>query len=276
MYRRGFLFALVVLTLCPTLNAQRIRRSVRSQEQPRTVELEGVPGWLKDHEFKQESFTFVRIRYDGGAGRRRSSWATDFPAADLNLAAQIGILTKLDVSEPSRVLRLTDPALPKHQFIYLSEPGTLELNDAEIKALREYLIGGGFLMIDDFWGDAEWENLRSVTKRVFPDHEPRDLPLSHPLFHCVFDLKEKPQVPSISHFLAGRRTERFDAPAAHFRGLVDDNGRVMVIMCHNTDLADGWERAGMHAAYTREMSQPKAFPMGINIVFYALTQTDRK
>ena len=162
-----------------------------------------------------------------------------------------------------------------YPFAYLSEPGALDPNEAETTALREYLVGGGFLLIDDFWGEAEWSNLRSVMKRVFPDREPEDLSLSHPLFHSVFDLKEMPQVTSIGTFLQGAKTERADAQEAHYRVVVDDDDRIMVLMCHNTDLADGWEWVGEDQRYDRAMVRSKALPMGINIVFYALTQAER-
>lgn len=241
------------------------------------LQLVGVPDWLKTHEFEQDNFTFVRIRYGetdkppGVPGRRRgSSWLTDYPDADLNFARQLGHETKLDVTQPSKVLRLTDPKLTDFPFIYISEPRNLSLTDDEIRALREYLKGGGFLMTDDSWGKSELDRLRTVLKHVFPNRAPIDLKIDHPLFHCVFDLKEKPQVTSIHHFLSGRATERADAPKANYQAIFDDNRRMMVLICHNTDLADGWERVFADKRYRREMSMARAFPMGINIVFYAL------
>jgi hypothetical protein len=255
-----------------------LRREPTRGKQPQPVALKGVPDWLKDHKFKQRGFTFVRIKYDsvGLPGRRSSSWATDFPDADLNLAAQVGHLTRLDCSEPSRVLRSTDPELKKYPFAYLTEPGTNALDEAEVVALREYLLGGGFLMIDDSWGKDQWEHLRATMKRIFPDREPEDLPLTHPLFHCVFDLKERPQVVSITSFMSGDVPRLAEAQPPQYWGISDRLGRLMVLICHNTDLGDGWERVGEDEAFTREMSQAKAFPMGINVVFYALTRMPGK
>jgi hypothetical protein len=233
-----------------------------------------VPNWLSTYNFKHDTFTFVRIQYDPLV-KRYAAWATDFPDADLNLAMQLGKMTKLDVSVPSKVLRVTDADLVNYPFTYIAEPGSLYLSDIEITAMREYLLGGGFLLVDDIWGEAEWENLRSVMKKIFPKSEPRELPLSHPLFHCVFDMKERPQVPSISTFFSGKgAVNRLDAP--RYLGIDDDNGRLMVLMCHNTDLADGWERVGENSSYRREVSEPMAFPMGINIVYFALTQVGGK
>ena len=142
-------------------------------------------------------------------------------------------------------------------------------------ALRRYLLRGGFLMVDDFWGGAEWENFYQEIKRVFPDREPEELSLDHEIFRCVYKVKEKPQVPSIHHFLQGYTYEpRPDADGGrepHYRALFDDKRRMMAIICHNTDLGDGWEREGVDEGYFHEYSEKRAYPMGINIVFYAMT-----
>ena len=136
-------------------------------------------------------------------------------------------------------------------------------------------------MADDFWGEAEWRNLYREIKRVFPEdkYEPKELPLDHPIFNCVFDMKEKPQVPNVNLGIAsltpgpyfGVTWERPDAKEVHFRGMFDDKGRLMAIFCHNTDLGDGWECEGENQNYFRAFSLKKAFPMGINIVVYALS-----
>ena len=130
-------------------------------------------------------------------------------------------------------------------------------------------------MVDDFWGEAEWYNFYDEIKRVFPDREPIEIGLDHPIFHAVFDLKERPQIPSIDWALRGRYEgitwEREDAKQVHYKALYDDRGRMMAIICHNTDLGDGWEREGEDEWYFREFSEKKAYPLGINIVFYAMT-----
>jgi hypothetical protein len=112
-------------------------------------------------------------------------------------------------------------------------------------------------------------------KKVYPDREPIELPLEHEIFHCVYELKERPQVPSIHAALAGRDSgvtwERWDAEEVHYRAFLDNDQRVSIMICHNTDLGDGWEREGMNEWYFREFSEKKAYPLGINIVVYALT-----
>jgi hypothetical protein len=284
----------IVLTLIigGTL-AQRFTRDQR-------VDRRGVPDWQLDPAFDQDVFTFVRIEYDsgggfrgggfddgfgggrggrsrGGWGRGGGDWRTDYPDSDLNFSYRLHQLTAIEVNPDGKVLRLTDPELFHYPFIYMVEPGRLSLSEAEVEALRTYLLNGGFLMVDDFWGDAEWANFYYEFKRVFPEREPEELPISHEIFHAVFDLKEKPQIPSIMHALQGRSqgiTWEDHGPGSetpHFRAIFDDDRRMMAIICHNTDLGDGWEEEGVDEWYFHEFSETKAYPMGINIVFYAMT-----
>ena len=256
-------------------------------DEPQTTEAEqtlpGCPEWLQDYEFPQEQFTFVRVKYGspqfrpsrGGRGDW-GRWRTDWPEADRNLAAVVGRHTKLEVAPDGKVLELTDPGLSKYPFLYMAEAGALRLSSNEVTDLRKYLEDGGFLMLDDFWGEAEWTQFHTQIKRVFPNREFKELPLEHKIFHCVFDLQEKPQVPSIHAALVGRSTgrttERVGAETPHYRALFDDEGRMMVLACHNTDLADGWERESEDSWYYEEFSVKKAYPMGINAIFFALTQ----
>ncbi len=266
----------------------------------RYYDRQDVPYWEPDKEFADDVFTFVRIEYSsgwggggygGGYGQRRGGgrrggrgwgggrgggrWATDYPDSDLNFSYRLQQLTAMEVNPDGVVLQLTDPELFDYPFIYIVEPGGLVFTEDEVQALRRYLLNGGFLMVDDFWGEDEWYNFYYEIKRVFPEREPRELPLSHPVFHAVFDLKEKPQIPNISAALQGRpygiTWEREDAQQAHYKALYDDKGRMMAIICHNTDLGDGWEREGENEWYFHEFSEKKAYPLGINIVFYAMT-----
>jgi hypothetical protein len=243
----------------------------------------GVPNWSIDDRFKHDVFTFVRVQYDSGGygGYRRGwggGWATDWPDSDLNFSYRLQQLTSLKVNPEPIWMRLTDERLFDYPFIYMLEPGALVFADEEVSALRRYLLNGGFLMVDDFWGDFQWDNFYEQIKRVFPDREPQELPLDHPIFQCVYRLKERPQVPSIQAAWAGRDEgitwEEYhggNCRDVHYRGLFDDKGRMMAIICHNTDLGDGWEREGEDPWYFKEFSEKKAYPMGINIVTYAMT-----
>lgn len=233
----------------------------------------GVPTWDVDPAFAEDVFTFVRIKYDSYGSWDR--WRTDWPDSDLNFPFRLQQLTSLKVEPNSKILELTDPEIFQYPFLYIIEPGTLIFSNEQVVALRRYLLNGGFLMVDDFWGEDEWANFYREIKRVFPEREPLELPLEHPIFHCVYDLKEKPQIPSINAAQWGRAQgitwERADAKEVHYKAIFDDKNRMMVIICHNTDLGDGWEREGEDPWYFKEFSEKKAYPLGINIVFYAMT-----
>ncbi|HVX59056.1 MAG TPA: DUF4159 domain-containing protein [Pirellulales bacterium] len=277
MKRRSSLILLVLalaVLLSVSVVAQQGRRVRGRRSQVEMMgDRRGVPDWENDDELKDDVFTFVRIKYNsyGGRGWGWSRWGTDYPDSDLNFSYRLHELTSLEVDPDGKILELTDEALFDYPFIYIIEPGELLLTEPEVTALRRYLLNGGFLMVDDFWGEDEWNNFYQQIKRVFPDREPVELPLEHEIFHCVYDLKKKPQIPSINHWLSGRTTERWDAQEPHYRALFDDQGRMMAIICHNTDLGDGWEREGENVDYFREMSEKWAYPLGINIVTYAMT-----
>jgi hypothetical protein len=240
----------------------------------------GVPDWEVKSHMPDDVFTFVRIQYDsghGGLARPGRKWRTDYPDSDLNFSYRLQELTSMEVNPDGKILRLTDPELSDYPFIYMIEPGDIVLAEDEVLALRNYLLNGGFLMVDDFWGDWEWRVFYQALKQVFPDREPEELELDHPIFHCVFDLQEKPQVPAIQDAIAGRDSgvtwewRKAGAKTVHYRQIRDDDGRMMCIICFNTDLGDGWEREGEDRWYFKEFSEKKAYPMGVNIVFYALT-----
>ena len=275
MKRRLLLCFLILLVVGGFTLAQRFRYRRGGP----TTDRNGVPTWEVDEDFPGDLFTFVRIQYDS-YGRGGGGWATDYRDSDLNFSLRLQQLTTLKVNPEPIVLRLTDPKLFDYPFIYIIEPGGLYFSDAEVKALRRYLLNGGFLMVDDFWGDYQWENMRRELKRVFPDREPFEVPLEHEIFHNVYDMKEKPQVPAVQRGpeYDGNRLVTWewsrdgsDTTTPHYRAITDDEDRIMVFICHNTDLGDGWEREGMNTWYFEEFSVKRAYPMGINIVTYAMT-----
>lgn len=264
--------AVVLMASVVAIGRQYSRRQYGSESRP---DRRGVPDWKVDEEFKDDVFTFVRVQYSSWGGWDK--WSIDYPDAELNFSWRLQQLTSLHVNPDGRILRLTDPELFSYPFIYIIEPGQLVFSEEEVVALRRYLLHGGFLMVDDFWGSYEWDNFYREIKRVFPDREPTEIPLEHPVFHCVYDLSERPQIPAIGMARRGADGRLItwergpDTREVHYRGLFDDNGRMMAIICHNTDLGDGWEREGEDPWYFKEFSEKKAYPLGINIVFYAMT-----
>jgi hypothetical protein len=243
----------------------------------RQVGREGIPSWEVEKKFSKDVFTFVRIKYDSSGYRRGGGWSTDFRDSELNFSLRLQQLTTIKVNPEPIVLELTDPSLFDYPFIYIIEPGGLMFHPEEVTALRKYLLNGGFLMVDDFWGDEEYDNFYQEIKRVFPDREPVDVPLEHEIFQCVYPLNEKPQLPSIHAAWAGRSSgviwepRSSDTSKAIYKAIRDDADRIMVFICHNTDLGDGWEREGEDPWYFEEFSVKKAYPLGINIVTYAMT-----
>lgn len=269
---------LVVPALLSTLGAavyglQRGRMNRSSDDR------NGVPVWEVDPNFKSDVFTFARVRYsDGGRGRgwgrRGGSWATDYNDSDLNFSLRLQQLTSIQVNPYPVIVELSDDNLGDYPFLYLIEPGSMELSEDEVKGLRRYCLNGGFMMVDDFWGDYEYQNLYLQLKRVFPDREPREVPLEHEIFQCVYPLTEKPQVPSVHLFERGYTYEprmESDTRGARYLAIEDDSQRIMIFICHNTDLGDGWEREGENREYFAEYAVKKSYPMGINIVTYAMT-----
>jgi hypothetical protein len=256
--------------------------SAQSYRHAAEVDRGGVPEWKEDPEVPNDMFHFVRIHYTvnpnrrrwgwGGGEGRRGPWYIDAPDADLNLAFRLHEMTSLRVFDGETDLTLDDPKLFDYPFIYMVEPGNLLITDDEAPILRKYLLGGGFLMLDDFWGVWEGENAFDQLKKVFPDREIQEIPLSHPIFHTVFDFKVKPQVPGIYAWeRSGLSYERPDAKDVDYRAIYDDKGRMMVVFCHNTDNGDGWEREAEDPEYFRLFSEPMAYPWMINVLFYAMT-----
>ena len=234
-----------------------------------------TPMWHNPESFQGDVFTFARIKYDHGGRGGRGGWTTDTPDSDLNLSYRLRQMTSIKVDPNGRFLRLTDPALSNYPFIYIVEPGAMSLDPEEVGALRRYLLNGGFLLLDDFWGEVDWANVEEHMALVFPDRKFFELELNHPIYSGVFSIKSKGQVPNVwlgerSEF-DGVTWERPDATEVHHRGIVDDKERLMVLATHNTDNGDGWEREGESDFYFHNFSEKISYPLGINIIYYIMT-----
>ncbi len=245
--------------------------------QRRVPDRDEFPQWEIDQDFKRDVFTFVRIQYDSiGPFGWWDRWDNDYPDGDWNFSHRLQELTSIEVAPDSKVLRLSDPELLNYPFAYMAGVQMMALTRHEKAALRRYLLGGGFLMMDDFWTPDAWNNVLAQMRGVFPKRLPQELTLDHPIFHTVYDLEELPQVVDIRTWRDGYRFEHWHGYSGgdedpHFWAYFDDDGRMMALLCHNNDLGDGWEREGENHEYFSQFSEKWSYPMGINIVIYAMT-----
>ena len=277
MSKRLILLSCVLLCLASAAVALATQRGWGRRGGWQNAGRNGVPEWEIDNRFVHDTFTFARVRYNSYG--YRDKWATDYPDSDLNFSLRLQQLTSLKVNPNPVIVELTDPELFDYPFLYIIEPGQMTLSEPEVVALRKYCLNGGFVMVDDFWGDDEYRNLERELKRVFPDRPADEVPLEHSIFNMVYPLKERPQVPSIHaaerNYGGQPMTWEYrpgsDTTRAIYRAIKDDKDRIMIFICHNTDLGDGWEREGENKWYFEEFSVKKAYPMGINIVTYAMT-----
>jgi hypothetical protein len=228
-----------------------------------------VPAQDAEHPLAHE-FYFTRGIYDsavdGDAWGPR--WSIDFPEADRHFLVALRRLTGVDAYDADNARALGGAALRDFPFVYVVEAGALELSERQARALRDYLLAGGFLVIDDFWGTWAWENLTAQMRVLFPDRAMVDVPLEHPVFHSFYDIAELVQVPNVALAATGR-THEYDGYVPRARGIFDDAGRLMVLINWNTDLGDAWEWAD-DAGYPLHYSS-YAYKLGINIVIYAMS-----
>jgi hypothetical protein len=265
--------ALVALGAGSTfLHAQNILRGGRRG---------AAPQWASPSDF-DGSFTYCRAAYTSvlntGSG---SGWDTDYPAADNNFSVRLAELTRVPVRfGPDRqpvhvVVSLSDPLLFRCPIVFIEDTGGAEFSDEEVLRLREYLLKGGFLWMDDSWGSSNWNRWIRQISRVLPPGEfpVMDIPPTHPILRVLYEVKEVPQVPSINHWYrsGGQTSENgSDSATVFFKGIQDQRGRLLVVMTHNTDIADSWEREGDNGEFF-DLFSPRGYAIGVNVVLYAVT-----
>jgi len=212
----------------------------------------------------------------GGQG-----WSTDYPGADNNFSIRLAELTRVHIRlnedrQPNTVVvSLSDALLFRCPMLFMEDVGTAEFSDMEVRTLREFFQKGGFLWVDDYWGTTAWSRWVGQISRVLPpgQYPIFDLPIEHPIMHSLYDVKNFLQVSSIQFWRqsGGDVLERgTDSIPVHYRGIQDANGRLMVLMTHNTDVADTWEREGENQDYFDRFS-PAGYAIGVNVVLYAMT-----
>ena len=262
------------MTLLSVIAASAYAQRYRLPEGP------NVPVRFARAGFNDGGFTHCKIMYTSVRSEANGmGWATDYPYAGINLLTRVKELTKTGVSvdaagQPNYwVVRLTDEALFNCPFTMATDVGTAQFSPEEARRLREYLLKGGFLWVDDFWGTEAWLQWSSEMRKVLPEYPIVDVPPDHPIRRTMFNIAAIPQVTSINFWRrsGGRTSERgSDSPTANFRMIADSAGRIMVVMTHNTDIGDSWEREGEDPEFFRLFS-PDGYALGINVVLYALT-----
>jgi len=266
--------ALVLILVPPALDAQGSASFGRYREGPMSgpirIGMPELPG----------GFTFCRLHYTSVRNEQAGyGWSTDYPRGDMHLTLRLSELTTTPVSMwrdgevGIAALRATDPDLFRCPFLFASDVGTLGFSSGEVDSLRSYFLKGGFLWVDDFWGTAAWNHWEREIGKVLPEYEIIDLPLDHPLFSIVYSVEEVPQIPHMQFWRSsgGQTSERGqDSAEAHLRAIIDDHGRILVLMSHNTDIADGWEREADDPAFFALFSPP-AYAVGINVLVWIMT-----
>ncbi|MBK5294254.1 MAG: DUF4159 domain-containing protein [Acidobacteriia bacterium] len=243
---------------------QRGRRSFMDEEDN--------PAPFPSDGFEKTEFAFARLRYqpmrNGYYGRAGGSWATDYPKADRQFVQGVRRLTRIHTRSVEQVVDLESDEIFNFPWVYATEVGRWDLKEGQVKKMREYLLKGGFMMTDDFHGTFEWDVFMASMQRVFPDRPVVDLENKEEIFHVLYNLDDKFQVPGIQMFYTGRIYEQ-DGIEARWRGIHDDQGRLMVAICHNMDLGDAWEWAD-HPRYPEKYAS-LAYRIGVNYIIYAMT-----
>lgn len=224
-------------------------------------------------------FTFCRLMYRAvRSDPSGTGWAIEYPDAEYNFLTRLSQFTTTEISrwkdgEPgSTVIRATDRELFQCPFLMAASPGTLGFSDADAEALREYLLKGGFFWADDFWGEASWNHWESEISRVLPGYAIVNLTPSHPIFSSFYLVSEVPQIPALNRWRPGMSTSELGAESATptMRGIFDEDGRLLVLMTHNTDIADGWERETDLKEFA-EAFAAKSYGVGINVVIWVMS-----
>jgi hypothetical protein len=209
-------------------------------------------------------------RFDGDFRQGLSLWTQDYPRADRHFSQAVRRLTRIQVRSVEQSVMLEDgDEAYNWPWLYAVQVGEWGLTEQEAKVMREYLLRGGFFIADDFHGDYEWEMFLKRIRLVFPDRPIVDIPESDPILHTVFELTDRFQIPGAEHLYEGCKNCRAGGQGAHWRGIYDDKGRIMVAISYNSDVGDAWEYAD-DPRYPEKFSG-LAIRVGVNYLIYAMT-----
>jgi hypothetical protein len=247
--------ALALCLLVSGVLAQRgFRRSALEPNQP----LVGEP----------REWTFARLAYNVGYGAG-DGWATDYPGAEYHFSEAVRRLTRIDVHPDGHVVSPDSDQLFDYPWLYAVEPGSWGFSADQAARLREYLLRGGFLMVDDFHGEREWSFFLEGMLAVFPDRPVEEVPADDLVYAIPYPVEERVQVPGPGYMTSGRTYEEPDGVTPHWRGVRDDEGRWMVLISFNIDYGEGWEQAD-NPRYPEEFTG-QAYEVAIDYLIYAMT-----
>jgi hypothetical protein len=216
------------------------------------------------------AFYFTRAVYSDAREWRRGSWSTDYPEADVHFVMGLERLTGIDAFEHEHPLPLDDPDIRRFPFLYAVEVGAMALTPAEVAGLRGYLLAGGLLFVDDFWGSYEWANFEAQMRLVLPEYPITELAMDHPLLRTFYTIDEVLQVPNVWQGIRGGPTWERDGYVPHLRGIFDERGRLMVLISWNSDAGDAWEHAD-NPYYPLHFGN-YAYRLGVNAVLYGMSR----
>ena len=267
---KAFIILLVLSALLIPIAGQRPFDDFRQRRRPTSSPQEQTGASFGE-------FTFVRTIYDSparGYGRRGyyggGTWTTDYPEADNNFI--VGLRewagTNLKIAPRPEALEILDDRIFDYPIIYIVEPGFMDLSTEQAARLREYIMRGGFIFLDDFWGEYEWENVQQQFQKIVPEFAIKDLPLNHPIFHSYLDVEEVVQVPNVYNAQRGITSEK-GGVVPHYMGVENKNGRLVAFIARNCDLGDAWEWIN-EPTYPVKYGLP-AYKVGINVVIYAMS-----
>jgi len=214
----------------------------------------------------ESKFTFARIFFESPMGRRFMGpvgegsgppWSHDFPRAEEHLMKIVAEVTKLEVNPSGHIVSFQSDECFKYPIAYLCEVGYMDLSDEEVRRMAEYLLRGGFLIVDDFRGMREWNNFRYQMQRVFPDRTLEELPNTHEIWKCFYDISDLSIIPP------------YDFLPPQYFGISDDSGRLMMVVDFNNDIAEYWEWS--NDPFTPIEESNEAYKYGVNYIMYALT-----
>jgi hypothetical protein len=217
---------------------------------------------------EKTEFAFARLRYRSPGRWRRGGWGTDSNKAEQHFVQGVRRLTRVHTRSNEEIIDVDSDEMYQWPWLYAVEVGRWELSDSQARRLRDYLDRGGFLMVDDFHGTYEWAVFMASLQRVFPDRPVVDIQDDDPIFHVLYDIQDRVQVPGRQYLYSGRTYER-DGVEAKWRAVYDDKGRIQVAICHNMDLGDAWEWAD-DPSYPERFAST-AYKIGINYLIYSMT-----